>query len=79
MKTRTIYRACNIAASRWSAGYFDVAERQFRTFEAELLRRMDAGDEWRLTFPVSTPGDIVSALSIHTATRGILDKRKVMR
>ena len=79
MKTTTIYRARNIAANRWSAGYFDVAERQFGTFEAELLRRMDAGDEWRMTFPMSTPGEIVGALSIHTATRGILDKRKVMR
>jgi len=45
VKTRTIYRARNIAAGRWSAGYFDVAERQFRTFGRELMRRMDERDQ----------------------------------
>lgn len=46
MKTRTIYSACNIAERRWQAGYCEVAERQFRLFERELLRRMDERDKW---------------------------------
>lgn len=49
------------------------------TFHDELKRRMDAGDAWRMTFPASTPNDIAIALWQHTATRGILDMRKVMR
>jgi len=45
MRTRTIYNARNIAEHRWTAGYYEPAERQFRTFENELLRRMDERDE----------------------------------
>lgn len=64
MKTRTIYNACNRAANRWHAGYSEVAERQFRTFERELLRRMDERDAWHTMFPVSTPAEVAQALRI---------------
>lgn len=47
MRTRTIYNARNIAEHRWASGYYEPAGRQFRTFEAELLRRMDHYDSIR--------------------------------
>lgn len=88
MKTRTILSAY-MNAERVVQDYWltdTVPVKQYRracalrvTFHNELKRRMDAGDEWRLTFPLHTPSQIVGALSIHTATRGILDQRKVMQ
>mgnify|MGYP003408254702 CR=1 FL=1 len=47
MNTRTIYSACNRASNRLHAGYSESAGRQFRTFERELLRRMDERDALR--------------------------------
>lgn len=72
MKTRTIYNACNRAANRWHAGYSEVAERQFRTFERELLRRMDERD----TLVAARPPAFASVERIGQYMAGLSDDLK---
>lgn len=76
MKTRTIFHAYSKALEMVLEGVGpdgadfkctareDRVIKQLLTFAIELRRRMDAGDEWRLTFPCHTPGQIVGALAL---------------